>query len=148
QVVAPSRVGHVLERGGERLGPRKRVALRLGEKGDLVAREPALRQPEVEHVAVDFPARADDAARRHVEPRGAAPDLDLLAIGKPVALLPQRVVQHDAHVLQLATRCLLLAGALQYTSSSNWSALTRRGGSASPSPKAPRKNRKPWAWAL
>src|SRR4029077_13280438 len=42
-----------------------------------------------------------DAARRHVEPCGAAPDLDLLAIGEPVALLPQRVVEHDAHVLEL-----------------------------------------------
>src|SRR2546429_4742984 len=45
EVVATHRLGHVLERGGERLGPRKRVALRLGEKGDLVTREPALRQP-------------------------------------------------------------------------------------------------------
>src|SRR5207249_5179355 len=40
------------------------------------------------------------------------------------------------------TRCLLLAGALQYTSSSSWSALTSRGGSASPWPNAPRKKRK------
>jgi len=30
------------------------------------------------------------------------------------------------------TRCLLLAGAFQYTSSSSWSAFTSRGGSASP----------------
>src|SRR5207253_2561684 len=82
-------------RGAERLLPGKGVALSLWQERDLVACKPALREPEVEHVAVDLPAGADDAAHRDVEPRRASSDLDFLPVGKPVASLPQRVVEHD-----------------------------------------------------
>src|SRR5579885_2648928 len=101
QVVLAHRLGDVLNRGVERHGPRERVAGRLGKERDLVAREQARGEPQVEAIAVDLPAAADDAAGGHVEPGGAAADLDLLAIGKPPALLPQGVVEHDAHVLEL-----------------------------------------------
>src|SRR2546427_2855523 len=49
--------------------PGKGVALSLWQERDLVACKPALREPEVEHVAVDLPAGADDAAHRDVEDR-------------------------------------------------------------------------------
>src|SRR5439155_8960643 len=88
EVVLAYRLGDVLERGAERLLPGEGIALRLGQERDLVAREPAVREPEVEHVAVDLPAGADDAAHRHIEPRDAAPDLELLAVGQPIAPLP------------------------------------------------------------
>ncbi len=58
-------------------------------------------QRHVEIVAFDFPAAANDAARRKVEPPGAAADLDLLAVWQPVTPLVERVLQHDADVLEL-----------------------------------------------
>src|SRR5205814_1829751 len=173
EVVLPYRLRHRVNRLGEWLPPRKRVALGLGEERDFVPLEPACGEPDVEHVAVDLPAGSNDAARRHVEPRGPPPDLELLAVGQPEPALPERVVEHDAHILELRVEIRVggevegeadqirgrrihvqhpydarRAGAFQYTSSSSWSALMRRGGSASPSPSWPRKNRKPWAWAL
>src|SRR4029077_5308623 len=101
QIVLADRLGHVLERRPERLLPWERVPLRFRQEGDLVAGEPGLGQPEVEHIPVDFPPRPDDAAHRPVEPRRAASDLELLTIRQPVALLPEGVVELDAHILEL-----------------------------------------------
>ena len=82
------------------------VQLRVGrpraqEPGDRRALEQAVGQRHVEVVALDLPAAANDPAGRKVEPAGAPADLDLLAVGQPVALLVQRVLQHDADVLEL-----------------------------------------------
>ena len=82
EVVLAHRLRHRLNRLGELLPPRKRVALGLGEERDFVALEPARGEPHVEHVAVDLPAGPNDAPRRHVEPRGPPPDLELLAVGQ------------------------------------------------------------------
>src|SRR5439155_3310177 len=100
EIVFADRFGDVLDRGAEGTRPGERIALRLGQRRDLLAAEKARLEAEVEHVAVDLPAAADDAARRDVEPGGAPADLDLLTVGEPEAF-PERVVQHDADVFEL-----------------------------------------------
>src|ERR1041385_1800151 len=101
QVVLADGLGDVLDGGGERYAPGEGVAYRLRRNGDLLAREETRREADVELVAVELPAAADDAARGNVEPRGAAPDLDFLAIRQPKPPFPQRVVEHDADVFEL-----------------------------------------------
>src|SRR5439155_11532131 len=101
QIVLADRLGDILDGVTEWPAPGKGIALHLGKRRDLVPPEPALREPEVEQVPVDFPAAADDAAGRNVEPGRAPPDLDFLAIGQPESALPQGIVQYDADVLEL-----------------------------------------------
>ena len=95
------RFGDILDGGGERLRPGKGIALGLGQGRNLFPHEPRSSKAQVDLIAVDLPAAADDAAGRQVEPRRAAADLDLLAVGQPPAILPQRVVEDDADVLEL-----------------------------------------------
>src|SRR5258705_762250 len=72
QIVFADRLGHVLDGGAERAGPREGIARGLGQRRDLVASEKTRVEAQVEYVAVDLPASPDDAARGDVEPRGAA----------------------------------------------------------------------------
>ena len=101
QIVFADRFGHVLDGGAERAGPREGIARGFGQRRDLIASEKTRVEAQVEYVPVDLPASPDDAARGDVEPRGAAANLDLLAVREPESSFPERVVQHDADVLEL-----------------------------------------------
>src|SRR5207237_3350081 len=72
-----------------------------GDRGDFVPDEPPGTEANVEQVVIDFPAAADNAARWNVEPCRPATDLDLLPVGQPEPPFPQRIVEHDADVLEL-----------------------------------------------
>ena len=100
EIVLTHRLGDVLNRGAQGPRPRVRVALGFGTDADLLAGEPAVHEADIEHVVVDLPPPADDAARGDVEPGRAPPDFDLLAIGQPEAAVPKSVIQHDADVFQ------------------------------------------------
>ena len=101
QIVFADRLGYVLDGGAERAGPREGIARGFGQRRDLIASEKTRVEAQVEYVPVDLPASPDDAARGDVEPRGAAANLDLLAVREPESSFPERVVQHDADVLEL-----------------------------------------------
>src|SRR5207237_7351298 len=101
EIVLADRFGDILDRGGQRSGPWKGITFRLGDGGDLVPDEPPRAEADVEQVVIDFPAAADNAACRNVEPCCPATDLDLLPVGKLEPPLPQRIVENDADVLEL-----------------------------------------------
>ena len=76
-------------------------SLRRRRHHDLRPREKARRNSSVHLVAADLPATTDDSARRIVEPRSGAANLDLLPTREPEAAFDERVLENDGHVLQI-----------------------------------------------